>query len=80
MKAKAMPSLPLSPSFSQVDIETYCSLKQGQIVLTLASNNPKDVQGEIVQGKPVFCNHEFTCKHKNEPKCLLNAIWIETRK
>ena len=58
------------------EVETWCSKKQRQVKLTLGSN--EDQKGEIVKGKPVFCNYEFVCD-KGE-KCFLNSISIETRR
>lgn len=60
------------------EVETWCSKITGMIKLTLGSN--KEYKGKIVSGKPVFCNNEFVCPHSKSPKCLLQAINIETKR
>ena len=66
------------------DVETYCPKKQTLVRLTLGSNQKQD--GEIVKGKPLFCNFEFVCEWLRKfPKgkaegCFLTSISIETRR
>jgi len=66
------------------EVETFCSKKQRQVRLTLGSN--EDQRGEIVKGKPLFCNLEYICDYLRAfPKgkaegCFLNAESIETRR
>jgi hypothetical protein len=60
------------------EIETYCPKKQRQVKLTSGSNIKQD--GEIVKGKPIFCNFEFVCSKTPPEKCFLNSISIETRR
>jgi len=68
------------PPFYTVEIETYCEYVKAQVKLTLQSQNPKHVRAKIVQGEPIFCNKEFVCPHKDQPRCFLKALWIETRR
>jgi hypothetical protein len=63
-----------------VEIETYCYFKSGQVILTLRSPNQNDVKGELVSGKPVFCNYDSICKAKENPKCFLKSLKIETKR
>ena len=66
------------------DVETFCSITRRQVKLTLGSNTKQD--GEIVKGKPIFCNREYICEWiRNFPQgkaegCFLNSISIETRR
>lgn len=64
--------------FFECDVKTWCHYKRDMITLTLRSNKP--FKSELVKGKPVFCNCQDHCGHKNDAQCLLNAIMIETKR
>lgn len=63
-----------------VDVETWCPAFRVVVKLTLASDNPKDVYGEIVAGKPIYCNFQGVCDKKENVFCRLKALRIETRR
>lgn len=63
-----------------VDVETWCSAFRVVVRLTLASNNPRDVSGLVVSGKPIHCNFEGICNKKDDAFCMLKSLRIETRR
>jgi len=58
-------------------IETFCPASHLQAKITLA--NQKLITGEIVNGKPVACNLQETCEHKQKPSCYLKSIRLEAK-
>lgn len=68
----------MTESYYEVDIETWCYYHNDQVIITLRSNKPH--KAEVVAGKPVFCNKEFICPHKDKPRCYLKAIRLEARR
>ena len=68
----------MTEQFYEVQIETFCWFKNGQVVLTLRSD--KLQLGELVSGKPVWCNFQTVCKATENAKCFLHSLNIETRR
>lgn len=60
------------------DVETFCPKLHRQVKLTLGSNQQQN--GEIVKGKPLFCNYEYVCSFTKDQQCFFNSINIETRR
>lgn len=72
-----------SEEFYEVDVETFCSQRKREVILTLRSRSRP--ASEIVSGKPVFCNFQFVCQSEMNPlllaeNCFLHALRIETRR
>ncbi|MEM2582234.1 MAG: hypothetical protein QXD09_05465 [Candidatus Caldarchaeum sp.] len=64
----------------EVDVETWCPAYRVVVRLTLASDNPRDVKGNVVAGKPVRCNFEGACGKRDDIFCMLKSVRIETRR
>jgi hypothetical protein len=60
------------------EVETYCPKKQRTVKLTLGSNIKQN--GEIVKGKPIFCNFEHVCSFTKDHQCFLQCQNLETRR
>ena len=56
------------------DVETFCSIKRQQVLITLrAGEKPK---GSVITGEPQSCNSENGCS--KGALCLLNSARITT--
>jgi len=64
----------------KVDVKTWCPAFNVVITLTLASDNPRDVEGNVVAGKPVHCNFQEVCNKRENQFCMLKSLRIETRR
>lgn len=60
------------------DIDTWCPFQRQMITLTLRSN--RKYEGLIVAGKPIQCSFQDKCDKKDNARCYLKSIRIESRR
>jgi hypothetical protein len=68
----------MNDPFYEIEASTWCSFRKGMVNLTLQSSKP--FKSDIVKGKPVHCSYENECQHKDNARCYLRAILIETKR
>jgi hypothetical protein len=56
-------------------VETWCPFIADMVILTVETDKP---MARIITGKPIECNKKAKCQET--PKCLLQAIEIQTRR
>jgi hypothetical protein len=59
------------------EIKTFCPASRQEAHIILA--NQKLINGELVNGIPVECSLEDTCKHIDSPQCYLKSLRIEAK-
>lgn len=58
-------------------IETFCPATQQTTTIIL--ENPQQLHGKIVSGKPIQCLSFPNCLQHHSPKCYLLSSWLEAR-